>query len=97
MIGVRAWFIFGQSLYPSDEPTLSGRLHIRRALGGPIASILLGCLAGALAWLIRPGGTFAWWVAIVVMLENWLLFGFGAFLPLGFTDGSTLLAWWGKP
>lgn len=97
MIGVSAWFIFGQSLYPEDEPPLSGRIHVRRALGGPIASILLGCLAGALALLTHPSASLAWWALIVVALDNWLLLGFGAFVPLGFTDGSTLLAWWGKP
>lgn len=96
MIGVRAWFIFGQSLYPQDEPPLPGRIHIRRALGGPIASILLGCLAGTLALLTHPSASPAWWALGVVALDNWLLLGFGAFLPLGFTDGSTLLAWWGK-
>ena len=96
MSGVRLWFIFGQSLYPADEPPLPGRTHIRRAMGGPSASILLGCLAGALALLIRPAGDLAFWALIVLMLDNWLLLGFGAFLPLGFTDGSTLLTWWGK-
>jgi len=96
MTGVRAWFIFGQSLYPQDEPPLPGRIHIRRALGGPITSILLGFLAGVLALLFHPSASLAWWALIVVMLETWLLFGFGAFLPLGFTDGSTLLTWWGK-
>ena len=28
--------------------------------------------------------------------ENLLVFGGGAFLPLGFNDGSTLLHWWPK-
>lgn len=96
MNGVRLWFIFGQSLYPADEPPLPGRIHIRRALGGPSASLLLGLLAGVMALLVSPGNGFAWWTLIILMLDNWLLLGFGAFLPLGFTDGSTLLAWWGK-
>jgi hypothetical protein len=97
MTGVRFWFVFAQSLYPADEPALPGRIHIRRALGGPVASILLGCLAGALALLAAPAGGFAWWALTIISLDNWLVLGFGAFLPLGFTDGSTLLAWWGKP
>jgi hypothetical protein len=96
MIGVRAWFIFGQSLYPADEPPLPGRVHIHRALGGPLASILLGGLAGALALLTHPSSSLAWWALVVLALDNLLLLGFGAFLPLGFTDGSTLLAWRGK-
>jgi hypothetical protein len=96
MTGVRAWFIFGQSLYPPDEPPLAGRVHIRRALGGPAASILLGGLAGTVALLTHPSASPAWWALVFLLLDNWLVLGFGAFLPLGFTDGSTLLAWWGK-
>jgi hypothetical protein len=96
MNGVRFWFIFAQSLYPADEPALPGRIHIRRALGGPATSLLLGCLTGALALLAAPAGGFAWWVLTFLTLDNWLVLGFGAFLPLGFTDGSTLLTWWGK-
>jgi hypothetical protein len=91
-----AWFIFGQSLYPPDEPSLPGSVHIRRALGGPIASILFGGLAGLLALLVFPSNGLIGWLLIILMLDNWLVLGFGAFLPLGFTDGSTLLAWWGK-
>jgi hypothetical protein len=97
MTGVRAWFIFSQSLYPPDEPPLPGNVHIRRALGGPVASILTGSLAGVLVWLIYPSQNFIEWALIVFFLDSWLVFGFGAFLPLGFTDGSTLLAWRGKP
>jgi hypothetical protein len=97
MTGVRLWFIFGQSLYPAEEPPLPGRVHIHRALGGPLASILFGAFAAVLALLVRPAGNFVWWVLVVALLDNWLILGFGAFLPLGFTDGSTLLAWWGKP
>ena len=31
----------GSSLYPPDEPTLPPHIHVRRALGGPIASGIL--------------------------------------------------------
>ena len=96
MTGVRFWFILGQSLYPDDEPSLPGRVHIRRALGGPAASILFGGLAGLLAWLVYPNNDLIGGVLIILMLDNLLVLGIGAFLPLGFTDGSTLLAWWGK-
>jgi hypothetical protein len=34
------------------------------------------------------------WVAALVLLDNLLVFTLGAFLPLGFTDGSTILRWW---
>jgi hypothetical protein len=96
MTGVRAWFIFSQSLYPEDEEPLPGSVHTRRALGGPIASILFGAVTGVAAWLVFPISDLVGWALIVMTLDSWLVFGFGAFLPLGFTDGSTLLAWWGK-
>ncbi len=30
-------------------------------------------------------------------IDNLFIFTIGSLLPLGFTDGSTLLHWWGKP
>ncbi len=94
MIGLRFWGIFSTSLWPADEPALPGRFHIRRALGGPIASILLGALALAIAVLLGQRTGLAWWLALFAAADNLLLLGFGAFLPLGFTDGSTILHWW---
>jgi hypothetical protein len=35
-------------------------------------------------------------LAMFVAAINLFIFGGGAFLPLGFTDGSTLLRWWRK-
>lgn len=94
MVGLRFWGIFSTSLWPADEPTLPGRIHIRRALGGPLASILLGVLALVIALLLGQDTGLAWWVAIFAAADNLVLLGFGAFLPLGFTDGSTILQWW---
>jgi len=96
MIGVRYWGVFGTSLYPSDEPTLPASVHIKRALGGPIASALLGIVFGLIA-LVLPVGGLAWWIALFAALDNLVIFGLGAFVPLGFTDGSTLVRYWGKP
>jgi hypothetical protein len=31
---------------------------------------------------------------VFFFLDNLLVFTIGSLLPLGFTDGSTLLAWW---
>ena len=96
MTGVRFWTIFGASLYPAEEPQLPAAVHIRRALGGPPVSLLLALLALPLVLALRSGGGLAWWLALLFFLENLLVFGLGAFLPLGFNDGSTLLYWWGK-
>lgn len=94
MTGVRFWGVFSTSLWPADEPALPGRIHIRRALGGPVASILIGAAALVVAWLAGPDGAMVWWLAIFAAADNLLVLGFGAFLPLGFTDGSTILHWW---
>lgn len=94
MTGLRFWGIFSTSLWPADEPPLPGRIHIQRALGGPIASLLLGALAAIVALLLGPASGLAWLLALFAAADNLLLLGLGAFLPLGFTDGSTILHWW---
>jgi hypothetical protein len=38
MRGVYFWGPIATSIYPKDEPPLPGKIHIRRALGGPILS-----------------------------------------------------------
>lgn len=96
MSGVRLWWWFGQSLYPADEPELPARVHVRRALGGVPASLALAALGGVAAWGLRQAGGVGYWLAVFVFLENLLVFALGALLPLGFTDGSTLLRYWGK-
>ncbi len=106
MIGVCFWGPLASSIYPKDEPSLPGRLHIKRALGGPIMSGVVTVLAGLIYLFVT--GTFTIGqsephlpLVIVLVsrfffLENLLVFTLGAFLPLGFTDGSTILQWWGK-
>jgi hypothetical protein len=106
MIGVRYWWILGASVYPKDEPPLPGSIYIRRALGGPIASLLLALVLGIIILLLSgsmlfeppelPLVTALWYILFFVFLDNLFVFGLGAFLPLGFTDGSTILHWWGK-
>ena len=91
MVGISLWWVLSSSLYPSNEPALPKSVHAQRALGGPIASVLLGVLF-ALALLFIEAGSPAWWLALFFCVENLLVFGLGAFLPLSFTDGSTLLS-----
>ena len=97
MIGIRLWWVLSASIYPSDEGSLPAAVHIRRALGGPIASLLLTVIAAVITLALRPLGAVYWWVALFFFLDNLLVLTLGAFVPLGFTDGSTLLRWWGKP
>ncbi|MBI5567479.1 MAG: hypothetical protein HY870_21445 [Chloroflexi bacterium] len=93
MTGIRFWFVLSTAIYPSGEPPLPGRIHIRRALGGPIVSVLIGVIVGVIAALST--GVLGWIIAFTAF-DNLLVLGLGAFLPLGFTDGSTILMWWGK-
>lgn len=95
MRGIRLWGLLSTCLYP-PEPELPARTHIRRALGGPLASLLLSILAGLLALWAYPRGGLLFYVLAFFFLDNFLVLTLGAFLPLGFTDGSTLLSWLGK-
>ena len=96
MQGIELWWFFGRSLYAVDEPELPARVHIRRALGGAPASLLLTLIAGGLALAWQESGGVGYWLALFSFWENLLVFTLGSFLPLGFTDGSTLLWYWGK-
>jgi len=96
MGGIRLGFlgVLTSSVYPRDEPELPPALHIQRALGGPLASIAIGLVAGALALALHPSGSLSWWLALFVCVENIVVFGLQVFVPLGFNDASTVLHWW---
>jgi hypothetical protein len=96
MIGMRFWWILAQSIYPSDEPEIAPSAHVKRALGGPIISLIMTVITGIIALLLMPVGGLAWILAAFAFLDSLLFFTLGALLPLGFTDGSTLLRYWGK-
>jgi hypothetical protein len=97
MSGVRFWWMLGQSIYPNDQGNLPARIHIRRALGGPSISVIMAFLSGLLAFALSTTQSVAWWAALFFFLDNLLVFTLGALLPLGFTDGSTLLHYRNKP
>lgn len=90
------YLFFGSSLYSEDEEPLPAGIHIRRALGGPAGSFLFAILAGLIALVLRPYGEVLWWLALFMSLTSFVVFTLGSFMPLGFTDGSTLLEWWRK-
>lgn len=93
MLGVLAL-----SQYPADEPDLPARVHIRRALGGPLLSLGIAVLVG-LGTGFAFGPPLAWPEAVLFFFaaDNLLVFCLGALLPLGFTDGSTILRYWREP
>ena len=94
MTGIRLGFlgVLSSALYPSDEIELPPAIHIRRALGGPTASLLVAAFVFLLVRALVPGGVL-WWLAILFLVDNLFVLGLGSLLPLGFTDGSTILQW----
>jgi hypothetical protein len=96
MTGIRFWGVLSTSLYPSDEPPLPATIHIRRALGGPAASLLLSVVAALAALALRSMGGMLWWLAVFLFLGSFFVMTLGALTPLGFNDGGTLMRWWGK-
>ena len=98
MSGIRfgMWGVLATSVYPPDEPTLPAKVHIRRAWGGPLGSFLFSLVAFVIALLLRTVNESLGWVGTFFFLDNLLVFTLGVFVPLGFTDGSTLWQWWGK-
>ncbi len=94
MTGLVFFNVLAVGRYPKDEPELPAEIHIRRALGGPVRSLLTAAALGLLARQMQPVGglgvallTFAAW-------ENLLVFTLGSLLPLRFLDGGSLLYWW---
>jgi hypothetical protein len=79
--------IYAQTIYPKDEPELDSSIHIRRALGGPIANLILSVIL----FFTLPLWTGNWyWVGMFVFLDN-LIYVVQVFIPLGFNDASTIL------
>jgi Zn-dependent protease len=81
------------SKYPQNEGVLSPEVHIQRAVGGPIFSVMLALVSGLIALALRPFGDPALLLTLFSFADNLLVFTVGALLPLGFTDGSTILNW----
>jgi Zn-dependent protease len=96
MSAIKLWGVLSSSIYPPDEPPLPASVHIRRALGGPVLSLIVTFVSSILLFLLPPG-TILWWLALYFIADNLLVFTLGALLPLGFTDGTTLLRWLRKP
>jgi Zn-dependent protease len=93
MTGVRFWGVLSTSVYPADEGPLPARMHVRRALGGPAASLLLTLVAGGIALALRETSVDLRALALFFFLENLFVFTLQALVPLGFNDGATLWHW----
>jgi hypothetical protein len=84
------YLVLGTSVYPADEGALPPAVHIRRALGGPIASLIVSAVTLPIALVLRPTGGALFGVAAFVFLLNFVAYTLQIILPLGFNDGATL-------
>jgi hypothetical protein len=71
------------TIYRDDPPNLAGRVHLARALGGPLANLVLG--GTALAGCITFGGHPALFAAVLNLLLAVVLL-----LPLRGADGEVI-------
>lgn len=95
MRGIRFYGPLGSSVYPNEEPPLPANVHIRRALGGPTSSFLFTLLIALIRPVVPKRGV-AHLVWRCVLFDNLFDLGLGSLLPLEFTDGSTLVRYWGR-
>lgn len=93
MRGIRFWGVLSSSIYPSDEGDLMAGVHIRRALGGPLFSLILSILGGLL--LLTSSELAPVWRSLLwfFFIENFVVLTLQIFVPLGFNDGGTLFYW----
>jgi Zn-dependent protease len=96
MSGIRLWGVLSTSLYPENEPELPAAIHIQRALGGPLFSLLIAILTLLFIAVVPFSSPFMWYLLRFFFADNLLVFALGSFVPLGFTDGSTILYWRGR-
>ena len=73
------------NLYHGDQSQVPGRVHLGRALGGPVLNLVA---AGVLFALPVPPGWGADLVTSVVTVN--LFFGLGSFLPIRSVDGEVI-------
>ena len=92
MSHVNMWGIIGTSAYPDDEGELPPQVHVRRAIGGPIMSIIVSIVSFLVVMALNSiAGSLVWWLLVWWTISNFFIYTLGALTPLGFTDASTLL------
>ena len=89
-ISLGRYLVLGTSIYPEHEGELAPAIHIRRAVGGPIASLIVAGIALPFALALRPGGGVPFAVAAFVFLLNFVAYALQIALPLKFNDGAVI-------
>jgi len=93
MTSVRFWGVLDSSIYPATEPALAPAIHIRRALGGPIASLALAVIFAIVTLLQSSPTSPTARIVQFLFLLNFVVYTLQVFVPLGFNDGTTLMRW----
>lgn len=94
MKAISMWWVLSGSIYPKDEPDLPADTHLYRALGGPVFSLGMSFVGLLLTFFAQFLGDTAVYLTIFFAADNFFVFCIGALLPLGFTDGSTIIKYW---
>ena len=94
MRGMHYHTLLARSIYPKDEPELAPRIHIQRALGGPLMSVRMAVIGLVLVFLAKA--SFMYYPLTFFVFDSFFIYTLGALTPLGFTDGSTILYWRSK-
>lgn len=92
LVGIHAFAVLARDQYPVSEPTLSANIHLRRAIGGPTASILAAAVCLFIS-SIAPGGIL-WFTFMSGFWFNLLIFTLGALMPLPGLDGGVIRRYW---
>lgn len=97
------WGPLSTTMYPKDEPELLPTMHVKRALGGPIASIIVSFVYGLILYVVGEGYEPINWLALFGVVESILVFTLGALTPMNpfmpdsmkdfKTDGDIVLDW----
>lgn len=99
--GAKLWAVVGMICYPEDEVELPAQTHIKRAIGGPILSLVVSILFAILAVLLWSNTGILRFLLGYAVFGNFALLAIGPFLlPIRTsfleTDGGTILHWMKK-
>jgi hypothetical protein len=92
MARLHFYWVLARDIYPPNEPKLAANIHLRRALGGPSASVL-AALACLVLVAITPGGILRFFFLSGFWI-NLLIFTLGALIPAFGLDGDVIRRYW---
>ncbi len=92
LVRLHFYWMLARDIYPPNEPKLAANIHLRRALGGPCASVLAASACLLLA-AITPGGILRFFFLSGFWI-NLLVFTLGALIPAFGLDGDVIRRHW---